>query len=260
MTTLILMLALAAPQDSSFTAEDIRKLSKAGIGDDVILAKIEQEKGSLKLSADDLAELKKAGVSEKILARLAGLSKRPEAARGARSVAVKNLSHRGVRVSVRECDRIIDFSMREGAELPPGGALDLAAPPGDYAIAIEGRPTTESVRVTEGETSLLTVRGADTEYIDLQTIVAEDREGRRVVILHSQGRRTPGQMRAAAAEHHGDARGFSGPQMSYFPFVSRYVLLGAGVGAIIGHQSGHRTRGAFIGAGAGLLLDSMMWR
>jgi hypothetical protein len=260
MTTLILILALAAPQDSSFTAEDIRKLAKAGIGDEVILAKIEQEKGSLKLTADDLADLKKSGISEKVLTRLAELSKRAGAPRGPKSVALKNLSHRGVRVSLRESDRLINFSMSEGADLPSGGSLDLAAPPGDYAIAIEGRPTTEGVRVTDGETCLLTVRGADTAYIDLQTIVAEDREGRRVVILHSQGRAAPGQGRHGTTEYTGAHVGFCGPEMSYFPFVSRNVLLGAGVGAIIGHQSGHRTRGAIIGAGAGLLLDSMMWR
>lgn len=33
------------------------------------------------------------------------------------------------------------------------------------------------------------------------------------------------------------------------------TALGAGVGAIIGHQSGHRGRGAWIGGGLGLLFD-----
>lgn len=33
------------------------------------------------------------------------------------------------------------------------------------------------------------------------------------------------------------------------------TLFGAGLGAIIGHQSGHRDRGAAIGAGFGLLMD-----
>lgn len=33
------------------------------------------------------------------------------------------------------------------------------------------------------------------------------------------------------------------------------TFVGAGVGAILGHQHGHRHRGALIGAGAGLLLD-----
>ncbi len=34
------------------------------------------------------------------------------------------------------------------------------------------------------------------------------------------------------------------------------TLLGAGIGAIIGHQSGRRDKGAAIGAGIGLLLDA----
>jgi hypothetical protein len=37
------------------------------------------------------------------------------------------------------------------------------------------------------------------------------------------------------------------------------TVVGAGVGAIIGHQRGHRGRGALIGAHAGLLLDVARW-
>jgi len=34
-----------------------------------------------------------------------------------------------------------------------------------------------------------------------------------------------------------------------------HTALGAGIGAIVGHQSGHRGRGAWIGGGLGLLMD-----
>jgi len=260
------ILALAAAsaawaQDKGFTKDDVLKLQKAGIGDEVILAKINQEKRSLSITADDLAELKQAGVGEKVLARLAELTKRatPPAA-GSKPVVLKNLSHRGVKVAVNAEDRLIDFSMGAGTDLPSGGSLELAAPAGAYAIAIEGRPTTERVLVPDSGSCSLTVRGADTSYIDLQTIVAEDADGRRVVILHSEGKsmRVPG--RRAIGIYGGGGYGFSGPDMSLFPFVSDTVLLGAGVGAIIGHQSGHRTRGALIGAGAGFLLDRLAWR
>ncbi len=37
------------------------------------------------------------------------------------------------------------------------------------------------------------------------------------------------------------------------------TVVGAGVGAIIGHQSGRRDRGALIGGGVGLLLDWNRW-
>lgn len=38
------------------------------------------------------------------------------------------------------------------------------------------------------------------------------------------------------------------------------TVVGAGVGAIIGHQRGRRDRGALIGGGVGLLLDLSRWR
>lgn len=260
MKTLALILALAAAQEPSFTKDDVLKLAKAGIGDEVILAKIEQEKRSLAFTAGDLEELKKAGVSEKVLARLTDLTSRP-AASESKPVAVRNLSHRAVRVSVNETDRLIDFSTRTGTELPRGGSLDLAAGAGEYSIAIEGWPTIEKVRVPETGSCTLTVRGADTEYIDLQTIVAEDADGRRVVILHSQGKLTPGMRRSRDyAEAQAAPAAFCGPDWSSYRYVRSTVLVGAGVGAIIGHQHGRRTRGAWIGAGVGLFVGCWGWR
>jgi hypothetical protein len=43
---------------------------------------------------------------------------------------------------------------------------------------------------------------------------------------------------------------------SRFPWNT---AVGAGIGAIIGHQSGRRDRGAAIGAGVGLLFDMFRW-
>ncbi len=45
---------------------------------------------------------------------------------------------------------------------------------------------------------------------------------------------------------------YRGSHRSSFPV---HTVVGAGLGAIIGHQSHHRDRGAAIGAGIGLLLD-----
>lgn len=259
----IALLALAALQEPSFTKDDVLKLAKAGIGEEVILAKIEQEKRSLAFTEEDLAELKEGGVPEKVVARLRELTvKAAEGPKSSKAVAVRNVSHRAVRVSVIGADRIIDFSTRKGAELPQGGSLDLDAAPGEYAIAIEGWPTTERVRVPEKGSCSLTVRGADTEYIDLQTIVAEDSDGRRVVILHNQGKVTPGQ-RARPAEAVAPVV-FCGPEYSYYRYVRNSVLVSAGVGAIIGYQygrrHGHKTRWAWTGAGAGLFVGCRGWR
>jgi hypothetical protein len=254
MNILALIFVLAALQDPSFTKDDVLKLSKAGIGDEVILAKIEQEKRALSFTADDLAALKAAGVSEKVVARITELTNRP--AGGSKSVALRNLSHRAVRVSMKE--GAIDFSTRGGKELPQGGSFDLDVAPGEYSIAIEGRPTIEKVRVSESGDCSLTVRGADTEYIDLQTIVAEDGDGRRVVILHNQGKLTPGQVSRPMAA--APPVVFCGPEWSYYRYVRETVLIGAGVGAIIGRQHGRRTKGALIGAGVGLFVGCRGWR
>jgi hypothetical protein len=275
MKLIALLLACVLAQDAPFTKDDVLKLAKAGIGDDVILAKIEQEKAALKFTSQDLGDLKRAGVSEKILARLADLTgKKPEdppaprreeprreeprrerPAVDGRKAHVRNYSHRDVRVTVNEEDRYIDFRTNAGTDLKQGAALDLEVTPGDYHIAVEGWITTERIRVTGEDECLLTVRGANTEYIDLQTVVAEDADGRRVVILHNQGKVTPGQR--VRERSYAPSMEFYGPDWSYFPFVRDSVLVGAGLGAIIGHQSGHRTEGAWIGAGVGWFLGCL---
>jgi len=50
--------------------------------------------------------------------------------------------------------------------------------------------------------------------------------------------------------------GYGRHARSTFPLNT---ALGAGVGAVIGHQSRHRNEGALIGAGLGLLLDFGHW-
>ena len=255
MKTLALILALVAPQDTTFTKDDVLRLSKAGISDEVILVKIEQEKRGLKVTSADLDALKEAGVSEKVIARLKDfVVSRPMKA-VPKSVALRNLSHRAVHVSVRETEGWIDFSTKNGKELAVGGTLEFQVAPGEYAIAIEEWPTIEKVRVSESSGCLLTVRGADTEYIDLQTIVAEDEDGRRVVILHNQGKVTPGSK--VRPEESYATGGYGGPEYSYYPYVLDSVSLGAGLGVYYrsghhGHHSGwgwYGSLGLFVGCG-----------
>jgi hypothetical protein len=50
--------------------------------------------------------------------------------------------------------------------------------------------------------------------------------------------------------------GYRRARRSTFPVNT---LLGAGLGAVIGHQSGRRDRGALIGGGLGLLFDLPRW-
>src|SRR5262245_19939343 len=63
LTFLALPLALAA----QVTKEDIKKLTAAGISDEVILSYVKANGPVAKLSAEDVIELKQAGASEKLL-------------------------------------------------------------------------------------------------------------------------------------------------------------------------------------------------
>lgn len=56
-----------------------------------------------------------------------------------------------------------------------------------------------------------------------------------------------------------DVRYRESPRRWREPFFPVNTALGAGVGAILGHQSRHRGRGALIGGSLGLLLDLDRW-
>ena len=47
--------------------EDVRKMVQAGIGDDIIIAKIKSDGMTAKPSADDLVQLKEVGASEEVI-------------------------------------------------------------------------------------------------------------------------------------------------------------------------------------------------
>ena len=57
----------AGPPRQSVTVEDLRSLSKAGVGDDVIVARIEAEGVAAKPTADQIAQLKGEGLSDRVI-------------------------------------------------------------------------------------------------------------------------------------------------------------------------------------------------
>lgn len=262
--------APAAAQEKPLSKDDVVRMLRAGVGEELILTKIELDKASFTLSAEDVALLKELKASDKLIQRMLGgkapeAAAKPEPARaadGTKNVALKNVSHRAVKVSADEKEMLLNFSLSRGTDLPVGGSLELAVKAGDYRIAIEGRPTIEMVRVGEGAGATVTVRGADTEYIDVQTAVVEDAEGRRVVILHSEGKLTEGQRPRTPDPRPRvvTVRYLYGPAHSHLHYSGNAVLLGAGVGAIIGHQHGRLWKGALIGAAAGWLLEHSILR
>ena len=65
--TLALLAGLPLAASAQVTKEDIKKLTAAGISDDVILSYVRANGGVARLSADDVVELKQAGASEKLL-------------------------------------------------------------------------------------------------------------------------------------------------------------------------------------------------
>jgi hypothetical protein len=69
---ILLALIFAAPglASAQTSKDDLKKLAKAGLSDEVLIAFVRSHGGADKLSSDDLIELKDAGVSDKVLASL----------------------------------------------------------------------------------------------------------------------------------------------------------------------------------------------
>jgi hypothetical protein len=64
-----LLLAVLAPRTAwSFAMKDVMTMTKDGIPDSLIVAKIQSSKATFELSADDLHVLKQAGVSNDVIA------------------------------------------------------------------------------------------------------------------------------------------------------------------------------------------------
>jgi len=67
---LTLPLVLVLAQDSTLTKDQIIKMSKAGLSDDVIVAQVKAQQTPMKVSTDDLIALKAAGVSDAVIRAL----------------------------------------------------------------------------------------------------------------------------------------------------------------------------------------------
>lgn len=232
---LALVASVAQAQDNKLTKEDVAKLARAGVSDDLIIAVIDQAKTSLALSADDILALKKDGVSDKVLAAMVGKGARPEAAPpkagGDTNLTVKNTSHRGIKVVVDEREQVVNFTQATGTDLDRGTSLAFSVKAGEYKVAIEGSLSRHRIQLP----GTLLVRGTETEYLDVMTLTMEDGRGSEVMIMHSQGKQMAGQRRPAEPVR------LYGQQLSYLPYVSRTVFVGAGCGTVITHRHRHTT-------------------
>ena len=57
----------AGPTRYPVTVEDLRSLTKAGVSDDVIVARVEAEGAAAKPTTEEVAQLKKDGVSDRVI-------------------------------------------------------------------------------------------------------------------------------------------------------------------------------------------------
>jgi hypothetical protein len=67
LTAIFTFVAMAAAQDAPLTKDQVIQMWKAGLSEDVILARVNAEPAPMKLSADDLIALKQAGVTDNII-------------------------------------------------------------------------------------------------------------------------------------------------------------------------------------------------
>ncbi len=260
MTTLAaLVLMASAALAQAITKDEIIKLSKEGVGEEVIIAKIKMDRPAFVLSADDILDLKKQGVSDKVIAAMIEMKPadaKPQAtlAKNANVIA-KNSSFVPMYVTVDETEKAFSVSLKNGAEMKVDALAGWKLAPGTWTVAIEGRKTIDTFEVKEGGAVNLTFNGANTSYLELVTLIVEGGGERLVCIISSVGKLSQDQAKKKGFRQPGEYEGAIGSRYRVLPLISNRVLLGAGIGAIIGHQSGHRTEGALIGAAAGLTLD-----
>jgi hypothetical protein len=222
--------------------EDLVRLAKTGATDETVIALINRE-GAPTLAVDDLIALKQAGLSDRVLEHILANPRKGE-------LVVVNRSVPDMRVTVDTANRIISWCSQDGESVAPGTQLSLSVPEGEYAL-----PGTIDRMTVPGRITLNRVEAGES-FVTMGII--EDPERRSVILdLTAKPKPIP----------QPDYRPYvQGPppllreRRSIIPFVPDTVALGAGLGAIIGHQRGERTKGALIGAGVGMLLEFLRWR
>jgi hypothetical protein len=75
--TLAILAQLAAPAAADVGKEELKKLTQAGLSDELILGYVRHKGPLARLSADDVLELKKAGLSDALLVSLLPLQEPP---------------------------------------------------------------------------------------------------------------------------------------------------------------------------------------
>jgi hypothetical protein len=74
---LLIILPLVPARADALTLRDVMELTKAGLGDDVLVALIEVDRSVFSVDAETIKSLKKAGVSEKVIVALVRSGRTP---------------------------------------------------------------------------------------------------------------------------------------------------------------------------------------
>lgn len=267
------LLALSAPA-WALTPGDVGRLAQAKVSDEVILAQIRAEKAVFSLTPDEILELKKAGVSDAVLKAMIETRAQPEAAparTGPGRLVLANDSKEPYSVMVSPEARSVFFHhgrLQDRTVLEPGSSRVLEVPPGAYGVRWVGEKTRLQAPVAAGGcTRVVATRIESDGYAGLHVSVLEGEQESDAGVIKVFAERPREEARPAPAPVYA----YSVPAPVYLtpppsplrpepvrrrtPFLGPWTVLGAGLGAVIGHQSDSRDKGAALGAVFGHFLD-----
>lgn len=160
--------ACATAFANDLTVEDIVNMVRAGLGDEVLIARIQTDGKVFHLTAAEILELHQAGASDGVILAMietgagdraaAASSPKPTSPAGRPSSAPSSLrifnnSGRDVTLGVADKERRIDILTKPEDGVPTlaaGERRTLAVPPGRYPIVVDDRTTSTVVFVEAG--------------------------------------------------------------------------------------------------------------
>ena len=281
--TLAILLLLGSAPAFAMSTDDVQKLAQAGVADEVILAQIRAERASFELTADQILALRKGGVSDGVLkamieTRTGTRDPAPETReRGtpAQSKAMGRLflandSGEPYCVMVSPEARSIFFyygRLQDRVVLEPGASRTLDVPPGTYTVRWVGERARFSAPVAAGGTTrVVATRFETADYAGLHVSILEgeqEADAGMLKVFRDVPKPEPPPAVVSVPAPMATAPFYPAPPPAYAadparrrtPFIGPWTVLGAGLGAVIGHQSGARDRGAAWGAVFGHFID-----
>jgi hypothetical protein len=218
-------LAAASPLAAGLESDDVVRMAKANVGDEVIIAQLQAAKARFSLTAEDLIRLKKEGVSDAVLRVM--IEARPPAAgpegasapqsgdRGpakpgpeAGSLVLENLDSRAYSLQVDPEHRNVFYywaSSAEGREpLPARSSQVYRLAPGTYRLTWVAGQDSHAIKVLGGKESRVTLTrtaadGVEAVYLSLFEDGERRGGGRLMVLADNSAAPAPGPAQASAA-------------------------------------------------------------